>query len=99
MEVIALYFGNVRLDFNAVSQYVQLVKASLKIFGHFFFVLNQSQMYVRLVLNSLNTDPFKISQRKRWVSNADSALLFQSGLMARERYKRKTGAVMVCVQG
>ena len=33
MEVIALYFGNVRLDFNAVLQYVQLVKASLKIFS------------------------------------------------------------------
>ena len=68
MEVIAFYFGNVRLDFNAVLQYVQLVKASLKIFGHLFFVLNQSQMNVRLVLNSLNTDPFKISQRKWWVS-------------------------------
>ena len=82
MEVIALYFGNVRLDFNAVLQYVQLVKASLK---YLVFVLNHSQMNVRLVLNSLDTDPFKISQRKRWVSNADSALLFQSGLMTRER--------------
>ena len=76
MEVIASYFGNIRLDFNAVSQSVQLVEASLKIFGNLLMMLNQTQMNVRLVLNSLNTDPFKISQRKRWVSNADSALLF-----------------------
>ena len=40
-------FGNIRLDFNAVLQSVQLVRAILKIFSNLLIVLNQTQMNVR----------------------------------------------------